>query len=36
MPVRGEWQSDVLAAGALALGFVVLTALGLKLRDRKV
>ena len=34
--VSADWQTDVLATGALALGFVVLTALGLKLRDRKV
>ncbi len=34
--VSADWQTDVLATGALALGFVVLTAFGLKLRDRKV
>jgi ABC-type multidrug transport system permease subunit len=34
--VSADWQTDVLATGALALGFVVITALGLKLRDRKV
>jgi len=34
--VNADWQTDLWATGALALGFVVITALGLKLRDRKV
>jgi ABC-type multidrug transport system ATPase subunit len=34
--VSADLQTDLLATAALALGFVILTALGLKLRDRKV
>ncbi len=34
--VNSDWQTDLWATGVLALGFVVITALGLKLRDRKV
>ena len=34
--VNGEWESDCLAIGALALGFLLIAAVGLKLRDRKV
>jgi len=34
--VNADWQTDLWATAALALGFVIITALGLKLRDRKV
>ncbi len=34
--VSADWQTDVLATAALALGFLIITAAGLKLRDRRV
>ncbi|WP_236848891.1 ATP-binding cassette domain-containing protein [Candidatus Thiodictyon syntrophicum] len=34
--VNGDWATDSLALGGLALGFLIIAAVGLKLRDRKV
>ena len=34
--LSADWQTDVLATAALALGFLMLAMIGLKLRDRKV
>jgi ABC-type multidrug transport system ATPase subunit len=34
--VSSDWQTDVLATAALACGFLIVTAVGLKLRDRRV
>jgi hypothetical protein len=34
--VHGQWDTDVAAIGLMALGFILVTAIGLKLKDRKV
>jgi ABC-type multidrug transport system ATPase subunit len=34
--VSADWLTDVLATAALAFGFLIVTAIGLKLRDRRV
>jgi ABC-type multidrug transport system ATPase subunit len=33
--VHGEWETDVAAIALMALGFILVTAIGLKLKDRK-